>query len=101
MQGTRWRPAVNRRQFLLLPRLYLSRSALGRILWDRHMRSEIVATMGSPTVCGNDHLLDMFQYGRTYLVVRGEQFDDIRLTLGFDTWAQAEEVRELLVAIGL
>lgn len=92
---------MNRRQFLLLPRVYLSRSAIGRMLWDQYMRSEIVATMGSPTFCGKDHLLDMFQYGRTYLVVRGEQFDDIRLTLGFDTWAQAAEVRELLLAIGL
>lgn len=91
---------MNRRQFLLLPRLYLSRSALGRMLWDRHMRSEIVATMGSPTVCGKDHLFDMFRYGRTYLVVRGEQFEDIRMTLGFDTWAEAANVRELLVAVG-
>ena len=91
---------MNRRQFLLLPRLGLYRSTLGRILWDRYIRSEIVATLGSPTLCGQDHLFDMFQHGRTYLIVRGEQFDDIRLTLGFDTWAQAEEVRELLVAVG-
>jgi hypothetical protein len=92
---------LNRRQFLLLPRLSLYRSALGRVLWDQYMRSELVATMGSPTLCGVDHLFDMFQHGRTYLIVRGEQFDDVRLTLGFDTWAEAEDVRELLVAMGL
>jgi hypothetical protein len=92
---------LSRRQFLLLPRLSLCRSALGRLLWDQYMRSELVATMGSPTMCGMDHLFDMFQYGRTYLVVRGEKFDDIRLTLGFDTWREAEQVRDLLLAIGL
>ena len=48
-----------------------------------------------------DHLFDMFQYGRTYLVVRGEQFDDIRLTLGFDTWEEAQEIRDVLLALGL
>ena len=65
------------------------------------MRSELVATMACPTECGWDHLFDMFQFGRTYLVVRGENFDDIRLTLGFDTWKEAEEIRDLLLAIGL
>ena len=92
---------LNRRQFLLLPRLSLCRSALGGLLWDQYMRSELVATMGSPTMCGMDHLFDMFQYGRTYLVVRGEQFGDIRLTLGFDTWEKAQEVHDLLLAMGL
>ena len=92
---------LNRRQFLLVPRLSLCRSALGRILWDKYMRSELIATMGSPTLCGTDHLFDMFQHGRTYLVVRGEKFDDVRLTLGFDTWAEAEEVCELLLAAGV
>ena len=43
----------------------------------------------------------MFQYGRTYLVVRGgEQLDDIRLTLGFHTWEEAQEARDLLLAMG-
>ena len=65
------------------------------------MRSELVATMGSPTVCGMSHLFDMFQHGRTYLVVCGEQFDDVRLSLGFDTWEETQEVRELLLAVGL
>jgi hypothetical protein len=92
---------LNRRQFLFLPRLSLCRSALGRLLWDQYMRSELVATMGSPTMCGMDHLFDMFQHGRTYLVVRGEQFDDVRLTLGFDTWEEAQEVRDLLLATEL
>ena len=92
---------LNRRQFLLLPRLTLCRSALGRVFWGQYMCDELVATMASPTVCGMDHLFDMFQHGRTYLVVRGEKFDDIRLTLGFDTWDEAEEVRELLLAAGL
>ena len=91
---------MNRRQFLSLPRIALCRSALGQILWDRYMKSEIVATLGSPTVCGRDHLFDLFQFGRSYLIVRGEQFDDIRLSLGFDSWQDAEEARELLLGIG-
>ncbi len=65
------------------------------------MQSELVATMGSPTMCGLDHLFDMFQHGPSYLVVCGDQFDDVRLTLGFDTWEEAQEVRDLLLAIGL
>jgi hypothetical protein len=67
----------------------------------KYMRSELVATMGSTTMCGKDHLFDMFQHRRTYLDVSGEQFGDVRLTLGFDTWKEAQEVRDLLLAMGL
>jgi hypothetical protein len=76
-------------------------SDAGRLLWDQYVRFELVATMGSPTVCGMDHRFDMFQYGRSYLIVRSEQFDDIRLSLGFAAWEEAEETRALLLAMGL
>lgn len=57
--------------------------------------------MGDATLCGTDHLFDLFQHGGTYLVVRGEKFDDVRFMFGFDIWAEAGEVHELLLAAEL
>ena len=92
---------LNRRQFLLFPRLALCRSALARALWDQYLRDELIPTLVCPTECGWNHLLDMFQFGRSYLIVRGEQFDDIRFALAFETWEEAQETRDLLLAMGL
>lgn len=92
---------MNRREFLSLPRLYASRSALGQVLWHQYAHSEFHATLASPTVFGKEHLFDLFQHGRTYLIVRGGALDDVRLSLAFKTWDEGETARELLLAAGL
>lgn len=93
---------MNRREFLSFPRLLLSRSAVGRLLWDRYVHCpDFLPSMASPTVSGRDHLFDLFQHGRTYLIVREGAIDDVRLSLAFKTWAEGEAARALLLAAGL
>jgi hypothetical protein len=93
---------MNRREFLSLPRLYFSRSTIGRLLWQRYAHCPgFLPTMASPTLCGQDHLFDMFQYGKTYLIVRSGALDNGRLSLAFETWTEGETARRLLLAAGL
>ena len=79
---------MNRRVFLSLPRLYFS-------------RSEFHATLASPTLSGRDQPFDLFQHGNSFLFVRGGTVNDVRLSIAFETWAEGETARELLLAAGL
>jgi len=93
-------PPIIRRQFLSLPRLYFSRYAVGRLLWQQYARSDFLPTLASPTFSGRDHLFDMLQHGKTYPIVRGGALDDVRVSLAFESWAEGETARELLLAAG-
>ena len=88
---------MTRRQFL---RLMMSFDPSGFAVWDDFVWDRRIPELVSNTRDTlNGNYLDMFQCGRTYIIIRPQESTGASYAFSFERWETAETVSQALLAI--